>query len=62
MANRVLVVGWDGADWDILNPLLAAGELPALQELLLRGQYGVSRSSPRSASSPRSSRSAASSA
>jgi predicted AlkP superfamily phosphohydrolase/phosphomutase len=29
MANRLLVVGWDGADWDILDPLLAAGELPA---------------------------------
>jgi predicted AlkP superfamily phosphohydrolase/phosphomutase len=44
MANRVLVVGWDGADWDILDPLLAAGELPALQELLGRGSRGVSRS------------------
>jgi predicted AlkP superfamily phosphohydrolase/phosphomutase len=43
MANRVLVVGWDGADWDILDPLLAAGELPALQALIARGQRGVSR-------------------
>jgi predicted AlkP superfamily phosphohydrolase/phosphomutase len=44
MANRVLVVGWDGADWDILDPLLAAGELPTLQELIGRGSRGVSRS------------------
>ncbi|HWB55633.1 MAG TPA: alkaline phosphatase family protein [Gaiellaceae bacterium] len=44
MANRVLVVGWDGADWDILDPLLAAGELPALQALVERGQRGVARS------------------
>jgi predicted AlkP superfamily phosphohydrolase/phosphomutase len=44
MANRVLVVGWDGADWDILDPLLGAGELPALQELVGRGQRGISRS------------------
>jgi predicted AlkP superfamily phosphohydrolase/phosphomutase len=44
MANRVLVVGWDGADWDILDPLLARGELPALQALVERGQRGVSRS------------------
>ena len=44
MANRVLVVGWDGADWDILDPLLAAGELPALASLVERGQRGVSRS------------------
>jgi predicted AlkP superfamily phosphohydrolase/phosphomutase len=45
MANRVLVVGWDGADWDILDPLLAAGELPALGALVERGSRGVSRSS-----------------
>ena len=44
MANRVLVVGWDGADWDILDPLLAAGELPMLASLVERGQRGVSRS------------------
>jgi predicted AlkP superfamily phosphohydrolase/phosphomutase len=44
MANRVLVVGWDGADWDILDPLLAAGELPALGALVDRGTRGVSRS------------------
>jgi predicted AlkP superfamily phosphohydrolase/phosphomutase len=45
MANRVLVVGWDGADWDVLDPLLAAGDLPALHALIERGQRGVSRSS-----------------
>jgi predicted AlkP superfamily phosphohydrolase/phosphomutase len=45
MANRVLVVGWDGADWDILDPLLAAGELPALGALVERGRRGISRSS-----------------
>jgi predicted AlkP superfamily phosphohydrolase/phosphomutase len=44
MANRVLVVGWDGADWDVLDPLLAAGELPALRGLVDRGRRGVSRS------------------
>jgi predicted AlkP superfamily phosphohydrolase/phosphomutase len=44
MANRVLVVGWDGADWDILDPLLATGELPTLQELIGRGSRGISRS------------------
>jgi predicted AlkP superfamily phosphohydrolase/phosphomutase len=44
MANRVLVVGWDGADWEILDPLLAAGELPALSALVERGRRGVSRS------------------
>jgi predicted AlkP superfamily phosphohydrolase/phosphomutase len=44
MAKRVLVVGWDGADWEILDPLLAAGELPALAGLVERGRRGVSRS------------------
>lgn len=44
MAKRVLVVGWDGADWDILDPLLVSGDLPALQALLDRGLGGVSRS------------------
>jgi predicted AlkP superfamily phosphohydrolase/phosphomutase len=44
MANRVLVVGWDGADWDILDPLLEEGDLPALASLLERGRRGVSRS------------------
>ncbi len=44
MANRVLVVGWDGADWDILDPLLAAGELPVLQDLVGHGRRGISRS------------------
>jgi predicted AlkP superfamily phosphohydrolase/phosphomutase len=44
MANRVLVVGWDGADWDVLDPLLDAGELPALGALVERGRRGVSRS------------------
>src|SRR6185312_10167644 len=44
MANRVLVVGWDGADWEILDPLLAAGDLPNLAALAERGARGVARS------------------
>ena len=44
MANRALVIGWDGADWDVLDPLLDAGELPALQSLVERGRRGVARS------------------
>ena len=44
MAKRVLIVGWDGADWEILDPLLEAGELPNLAALIARGRRGVSRS------------------
>ncbi|HYX85967.1 MAG TPA: alkaline phosphatase family protein [Gaiellales bacterium] len=44
MANRILVIGWDGADWDVLDPLLRAGELPHLARLIEGGRRGVSRS------------------
>src|SRR5689334_12191840 len=44
MAPRIMIVGWDGADWEILDPLLAAGELPNLSKLIERGRRGVSRS------------------
>ena len=35
--HRVLVVGWDGATWRLLDPLLAAGRLPSLARLIARG-------------------------
>jgi predicted AlkP superfamily phosphohydrolase/phosphomutase len=44
VAKRALVIGWDGADWDVLDPLIAAGELPVLRDLVDRGRRGVSRS------------------
>lgn len=34
---RLLILGWDGADWDVLDPLLSRGELPHLAALLARG-------------------------
>jgi len=36
--TRVLVVGWDGATFDLLDPLVDQGELPHLAALLARGQ------------------------
>jgi predicted AlkP superfamily phosphohydrolase/phosphomutase len=38
--NRLLLVGWDSADWRILDPLLAAGAMPALASLIARGVRG----------------------
>jgi predicted AlkP superfamily phosphohydrolase/phosphomutase len=37
MTSRVLIIGWDGADWRILDPLLERGALPNLAALIARG-------------------------
>ncbi len=42
--SRVLLIGWDGADWRILDPMLEAGILPNLGALIDRGARGVLRS------------------
>lgn len=38
--KRLLLVGWDAADWRILHPLLDAGELPALARIVEEGPSG----------------------
>jgi len=40
MPKRVLIIGWDGVDWKVVQPMLDAGELPHLQSLIERGAYG----------------------
>jgi predicted AlkP superfamily phosphohydrolase/phosphomutase len=42
--GRVLVIAWDGADWQILDPLLQAGDLPNLSRLIERGGRAVLKS------------------
>ena len=42
--DEVWVVGFDGADWDLLDPMLAAGELPNLAALREGGAWGRLRS------------------
>jgi predicted AlkP superfamily phosphohydrolase/phosphomutase len=40
LANRVMLIGWSGADWSMIHPLLDAGELPALERLINEGSIG----------------------
>jgi predicted AlkP superfamily phosphohydrolase/phosphomutase len=35
--TRVVVIGLDGATWDVARPMIAAGELPNLARLIARG-------------------------
>lgn len=37
---RVLLIGWDAADWKVIQPLLAAGEMPNLAKLIAGGLHG----------------------
>lgn len=36
-AKRVLLVGWDAADWKIINPLMERGLMPATQRIVENG-------------------------
>lgn len=38
--NKVLLIGWDGADWEHITPLLDQGLLPGLEALINRGVMG----------------------
>jgi predicted AlkP superfamily phosphohydrolase/phosphomutase/tetratricopeptide (TPR) repeat protein len=38
--RKVLLVGWDGADWKIIQPLLDAGEMPVLESIVNQGVMG----------------------
>ena len=38
--RKVLLVGWDAADWRVIEPMLAAGELPHLSRLINSGVRG----------------------
>lgn len=38
--KKVLLIGWDGADWEHINPLLEEGLLPNLDALINRGVIG----------------------
>jgi len=40
MSKKVLLIGWDAADWKLIWPLIAKGHMPALKGLIERGVYG----------------------
>ena len=40
---RVLLIGWDAADWKVIRPLLEAGQMPNLAGLMSGGVYGWCR-------------------
>ena len=37
---RVLLIGWDAADWKVIQPLLQAGQMPNLARLMAGGVHG----------------------
>jgi predicted AlkP superfamily phosphohydrolase/phosphomutase/tetratricopeptide (TPR) repeat protein len=40
LRRKVLLVGWDAADWKIIQPLLDRGELPVLEKIINGGMMG----------------------
>ena len=38
--QKVLLIGWDAADWRVINPLLDQGLMPNLSALIERGTMG----------------------
>jgi predicted AlkP superfamily phosphohydrolase/phosphomutase len=42
--TRLIIFGIDAANWNVLTPMLEAGELPNIASLLRRGSYGVLKS------------------
>ena len=40
MSNKLLLIGWDAADWKVITPLMDEGKMPNLQKLVERGVMG----------------------
>ena len=40
IAQKLLLVGWDAADWQMIHPLLDAGRMPNLKRLVDGGVMG----------------------
>jgi predicted AlkP superfamily phosphohydrolase/phosphomutase len=42
--TKILIVGLDGATWNVIEPLASTGELPTFKKLMENGTYGQLRS------------------
>ena len=42
-SKKVLLIGWDAADWKVINPLMDAGKMPNVQRLVENGADGADR-------------------
>lgn len=40
LAKKVLLIGWDAADWKVIHPLMDAGHMPTLEKLVSGGVIG----------------------
>ena len=40
LAKKLLLIGWDAADWKLINPLVDQGQMPALEHMINRGVMG----------------------
>ena len=40
MKRKILLIGWDAADWKVINKLLDAGKMPALETIVNSGVIG----------------------
>ncbi|MEZ5012828.1 MAG: alkaline phosphatase family protein [Chitinophagales bacterium] len=40
IAKKLLLIGWDAADWKVINPLMDAGHMPTLEKLVNGGVMG----------------------
>ncbi|MEO0509773.1 MAG: alkaline phosphatase family protein [Verrucomicrobiota bacterium] len=39
-SRRIILVGWDGADWKVAHPLMDSGEMPQLNNIVENGTMG----------------------
>jgi len=44
MKQRALIIGWDGATFDLIRPWVEQGKLPAIAKLMESGTHGLLRS------------------